>query len=145
MARHAGVWPHNVNRQDAIVLFDGVCHLCNGLVQFVIRRDKSVRLRLAALQSPAGQALLQWCGMPLDDFDTMVFVDGGHTYFKSSAILRLARYLPWPWPCLSLALVVPPFLRDWFYDRVAQNRYRLFGREETCMMPAPDLQKRFLN
>jgi predicted DCC family thiol-disulfide oxidoreductase YuxK len=144
MLENAKAWPAAVDPLDTIVLFDGVCHLCSGLVQFVVRRDTAGGVRLAALQSPKGQALLAWCGLPLDDFDTMVLLEQGHAYFKSSAMLRLMRHLAWPWPLLSLALVVPPFLRDWLYDRIARNRYRLFGRDETCMMPTPELGRRFL-
>jgi predicted DCC family thiol-disulfide oxidoreductase YuxK len=136
--------PAGVGCQDSVVLFDGVCNLCNGMVQFVIRHDKAARLRLAALQSPAGQVLLQWWKKPLDDFDTMVFIECGRVYVKSTAILRITRFLEWPWPLASLALVIPVFLRDWCYDRVAGNRYLLFGRRETCMMPTPDLLQRFL-
>ncbi|HYV39512.1 MAG TPA: thiol-disulfide oxidoreductase DCC family protein [Gemmataceae bacterium] len=138
-------WPANVNKEQPIVLFDGVCNLCNGLVQFLIRRDGQARLRLASLQSTSGQALLTWCGQPLEDFDTMVFIESGRAFFKSTAILRILRYFPWPWPMLSIALVIPTWLRDWFYDRVALNRYVLFGRRETCMMPTPELKKRFLD
>jgi len=144
MAKPASPWPTNVNREAAIVLFDGVCNLCNGLVRFLIVRDKGARLRLAALQSPPGQALLRWCGQPLDDFDTIVFVEDGRAYFKSTAVLRMVRLLPWPWPCLSLALVIPPFVRDGCYDCVAQDRYHFFGRKQTCMVPTPDSQRRFL-
>ena len=144
MSTPASSWPSSVERTDAIVLFDGVCNLCNGMVQFVIRHDRDARLRLAALQSPQGQALLAWCGQVLNDFDTMVFIEGGRAYFKSSAALRLARYLSWPWPLLSLTLAIPQVGRDWCYDCVARNRYRLFGRTESCMVPTPEIQKRFL-
>src|SRR4051812_17732909 len=113
MAKRANSWPANISRDDAIVLFDGVCNLCNNLVQFVIRHDRDARLRLASLQSPAGQALLTWCGQPLDDFNTMVFIERGQAYFKSTAVLRISRYFPWPWPLLSMALVIPTFFRDW--------------------------------
>jgi predicted DCC family thiol-disulfide oxidoreductase YuxK len=129
---------------ESVVLFDGVCNLCNGAVQFLIRHDPLGRLRLAALQSPAGQALLRWCHKPLDDFDTMVFVEDSRVYVKSTAVLRITRYLTWPWPLLSLMLALPVMLRDWAYACVAGNRYRLFGRHETCMMPTPDVVKRFL-
>jgi predicted DCC family thiol-disulfide oxidoreductase YuxK len=144
MSKSASTWPANVNRTDAIVLFDGVCNLCNWMVQFVIRHDPDARLRLAALQSPQGQALLAWCGQMLNDFDTMVFVECGRAYFKSTAVLRIARYLSWPWPCLSLALAIPQFGRDWCYDCVARNRYGVFGRRASCMVPTPEIQRRFL-
>jgi predicted DCC family thiol-disulfide oxidoreductase YuxK len=137
-------WPPQIAHADAIVLFDGVCNLCNGAVQLLIRLDRHARLKLASLQSASGQALLAWCNMPQDDFDTIVFVEKGHAYFKSTAVLRLTAFLPWPWPLLRLALVIPPWFRDWCYDRVAGNRYRVFGRQETCMLPTPELRKRFL-
>jgi predicted DCC family thiol-disulfide oxidoreductase YuxK len=144
MRKPQSTWPENIPRNNAVVLFDGVCNLCNGLVQFLIHHDKRGFLKLAALQSDSGRQLLRWCGHPLDDLDTIVFVDGGRAYFKSSAVLRIVGKLPWPWPVTALALVIPPFVRDWFYDRVARNRYALFGRRETCMLPTPDIQRRFL-
>jgi predicted DCC family thiol-disulfide oxidoreductase YuxK len=144
MSKHKPPLPANIRRNDAVVLFDGVCNFCNGVVQFLIRRDKDARLRLASLQSEPGQALLKWQGRPLDEFDTMMFVEGGRAYFKSTAALRIARYFRWPWPALSLALVIPQRLRDWCYDRLARNRYRWFGRQETCWLPTPDLKRRFL-
>jgi predicted DCC family thiol-disulfide oxidoreductase YuxK len=144
MPKPTAAWPAAIDPSKPIVLFDGVCNLCNGLVQFLIRRDKAARLRLASLQSQSGQALLAWCGQPLEDFNTMVFIEDRRAHFKSTAVLRILRHFPWPWPILSMALIIPPFLRNWFYDRVALNRYRLFGRRETCMMPTPDLKRRFL-
>jgi predicted DCC family thiol-disulfide oxidoreductase YuxK len=144
MHKNAASGQENLQCTDATVLFDGVCNLCDGLVQFIIRHDPQARLRLAALQSAAGRGFLQRCGRPSDDFDTMVFLEAGRAYFKSTAALRVARYLQWPWPVLSLGLVVPPFVRDWCYDRVSQNRYRIFGKKETCMVPTPDVQLRFL-
>ena len=136
--------PPGIGPEDRVVLFDGVCNLCNGLVRFLIARDPEARLRLASLQSEAGQALLAWFGLPLDHFDTMAFVEAGRPYLKSAAFLRAARYLPWPWPWLSWGIVVPRPLRDWLYDRIALNRYRLFGRQETCMLPTPEIRSRFL-
>ncbi len=134
-----GVGPH-----DCVVLFDGVCNLCSGAVQFLLARDRAGKLRFASLQSDAGRALLEWAGLPTEHYDTIVFVEGGRSYVKSTAALRLTRHLPRPWRWLALALVVPRGLRDWFYDRVAGNRYLLFGRRESCMMPTPELQRRFL-
>jgi predicted DCC family thiol-disulfide oxidoreductase YuxK len=129
---------------ERTLLFDGVCNLCNGWVRFVIARDPAARLRLAAVQSPAGQAILAACGLSTEDFDTMVFVEGGKAYFKSTAFLRAVRYLSSPWPWLAAGLAVPRPLRDWLYDRLARNRYRLFGRQESCMMPTPEIRSRFL-
>jgi len=140
----AATLPGNLGPDDRVVLFDGVCNLCNASVQLLIRRDPAGRLRLASLQSPAGQAILAWCGLPADELDTMVFVEGGRAYFKSTAFLRVVRHFRQPWPWLSIGLLVPRPLRDWLYDRLARNRYRLFGRNETCMVPTPEVRGRFL-
>ena len=134
-----GVGPH-----DRIVLFDGVCNFCNGSVKFLIAHDPHARLRLASMQSPTGQALLAWCGLPLDDFDTMAFLEEGRVFVKSTAILRLVRYISWPWPLLSLGILFPRFLRDWLYDNLARNRYAWFGRSESCLVPSADVRKRFV-
>jgi predicted DCC family thiol-disulfide oxidoreductase YuxK len=136
--------PPGVGPEDRIVLFDGVCNLCNGWVRFLIKRDRGARLRLASVQSDAGQAILAWCGLPVDNFDTMVFVEAGRAYTKSTAFLRVVRYFPRPWPWLSWGLLVPRLLRDWLYDRVALNRYHWFGRQESCMVPTPEIRSRFL-
>jgi predicted DCC family thiol-disulfide oxidoreductase YuxK len=144
MSSNPRALPATVGRDDGVVLFDGLCQLCSGSVRFLLRRDRQARLRFAALQSPAGQTLLEWCRRPPADFDTLVFIERGRAYFKSTAVLRLARYLAWPWPLCSLALVVPECLRNWCYDRLARNRYWLFGRRSTCLVPSPDILQRFL-
>jgi predicted DCC family thiol-disulfide oxidoreductase YuxK len=132
------------DRGEAVVLFDGVCRLCSASVQFLLRRDKKARLHFAALQSRAGQALLRQCRQPSGAGDTMVFIESGRAYFKSTAGLRLARYLTWPWPLCSLGLALPADLRDWCYDRLARHRYRLFGRRSECLLPAREVGQRFL-
>jgi predicted DCC family thiol-disulfide oxidoreductase YuxK len=129
---------------DRVLLFDGVCNVCNGWVRFVIQRDPQARFRFASVQSPAGQAILEWCGLPTETFDTMVFVEDGRAFFKSTAFLRAVRHLRRPWPWLSWGLAVPRPVRDWLYDRLARNRYRLFGRQESCMIPTPEIRSRFL-
>jgi predicted DCC family thiol-disulfide oxidoreductase YuxK len=136
--------PPGVRPDEPVVLFDGVCNLCNNMVQFVITHDPRARLRLASIQSPAGQALLRWAGLPTERFDTMVLVEHGKAYTKSSAALRVARYFAQPWSWLAIFLILPAGFRDWFYDRVAQNRYRLFGKHDQCMIPTPETRKRFL-
>src|SRR5438105_4419129 len=99
--------PPGVGANDRVVLFDGVCNLCNGLVQFVLNHDRQGRLRLASIQSPAGQAILRWAGMPTEDFQTMVFVEQGKLFTKSSAALRVARHFPPPWSWLAIFLILP--------------------------------------
>jgi predicted DCC family thiol-disulfide oxidoreductase YuxK len=127
------------------MLFDGVCNLCSGSVQFAIARDPAAKLRFAAIQSPYGQDFLRRRGLSADRFETFYLVDGDRVYEKSAGVLRLAGYLRWPWPLLRAMRIVPRPLRDWLYDRVALNRYRLFGRREACLVPTPEIAARFLD
>lgn len=129
---------------ETVVLFDGVCKLCNGWAKFLIRHDRNQRIRLATVQSPEGQALLAWGGLPADAFDTMAVIRDNHYWVRSEAFFEVVAQLPGAWPALRLLRIVPRWLRDWLYDRVALNRYRLFGKHEVCMMPTPDHQQRFL-
>jgi predicted DCC family thiol-disulfide oxidoreductase YuxK len=129
----------------SVILFDGVCSLCNGAVQFIISRDGGKNFRFASLQSQTGQVLLRKMGIPASEFDTMVLLEGEKVYTRSTAALRIARKLGGGWPLLYSFIVLPRPLRDWVYNLVARNRYRLFGREESCMMPTPDLKARFLD
>jgi predicted DCC family thiol-disulfide oxidoreductase YuxK len=127
-----------------IVLFDGVCKFCNAGVNFILDHDTRRRFRFAALQSQAGQILLQRFGLRTDDFDTAVLIEQGRPYIKSSAALRIARKLGGCWPLLAIALAIPPFLRDAAYDVLAANRYRWFGKSDSCRVPTPEIRDRFL-
>jgi predicted DCC family thiol-disulfide oxidoreductase YuxK len=133
----------------ATILFDGVCNLCNFIVQFIIRRDARGYFRFASLQSAAGQALLAAHGLPLPAAaplppDSVLLVEDGRIYSHSTAVLRISRHLDGGWKWLAAAEVLPRFLRDAGYRWVARNRYRWFGRQESCMLPTPALQARFL-
>jgi predicted DCC family thiol-disulfide oxidoreductase YuxK len=128
-----------------VILFDGVCHLCSGWVQFAIARDPAANLCFAPIQSVHGQDFLRRRGLPLDRFETFYLIDGGVVLEKSTAVLRMLGYLNWPWPLLKVVWIVPRPLRDWLYDRVARNRYRWFGRRETCLVPTPEIARRFLD
>jgi len=143
-----------------VVLFDGVCNLCNGVVTFVIQRDPDAVFRFAPLQSAVAADLLADCGrgegVPdstaragLDPehsrgFDSVVLVEDGVCYTRSTAALRVAARLGWPYRPLGLLTVVPEGLRDAVYDFVAAHRYGWFGRRESCMVPSPSLAERFL-
>ena len=129
---------------NGTILFDGVCNLCNGFVQFVIRRDPQARFRFAALSSEPAMRLLQEVGALSQVPDSIVLVQDGTLYFRSDAALRIARGLTFPWPLLSVFRVVPRFVRDGVYDFIAARRYRWFGRREVCLVPTPDLKRRFL-
>ncbi len=129
---------------ETVLLFDGVCKLCNGWARFLIRHDRHRRVRLAAIQSPEGQALLAWAGLPLHQFDTMAVIRDRHYWVRSDAFFEVIALLPVPWHPLNLLRSFPRKLRDWAYDRIALNRYRLFGKYDTCLLPDPDHEQRFL-
>jgi len=136
------------NQAFPVVLFDGVCNLCNASVQWLIERDGKGRLRYASLQSEAAYKLLaehlspeEIAALP----DAMILVDGAGVHTRSTAALRVAGVIGWPWKAASAFLAVPPVLRDAVYRFVARNRYRWFGTRDTCMIPAPDLATRFLD
>lgn len=129
---------------ETVVLFDGVCKLCNGWAKFLIRHDRHHRVRLATVQSPEGQALLAWADLPVDAFDTMAVIRDHQYWVRSDAFFEVVAKLPKPWPLLRVFRVIPRPLRDWLYDRIALNRYRLFGKHDVCLMPTPDHEQRFL-
>jgi len=126
---------------ERIILFDGVCNLCNGFVQFVLERDGAGRFRFASLQSEAARRVLK--GEP--PAETIVLLERGRTYLKSAAALRIARGLRFPWPILYAFVVILRPLRDVIYDWVARHRYAWFGKRESCMLPSPQMRGRFLD
>ncbi|HYR11192.1 MAG TPA: thiol-disulfide oxidoreductase DCC family protein [Longimicrobium sp.] len=131
--------------EGPIVLYDGVCGLCDRSVQLILRNDRGGRFRFAALQSEAGRALLEELGLPPGALDSMVLVEGGRAWRKSRAALRIARRMDAPWPLLWPLMIVPPAVADVFYDLVARNRYRIFGTLDACMIPPPEVRARFLS
>lgn len=137
--------PPGLASGERVVLFDGVCKLCNGWAKFLIRHDRTRQFRLASVQSTQGQALLAWYGLPTDRFDTMALIDGAGLHVRSAALLSILARLPLPWRALRVLRLVPRPLRDWCYDRIALNRYRLFGRHDVCMLPTADHAGRFLH
>lgn len=130
--------------QHVIVLIDGVCHLCQGLTKFIIKRDPAGVFQFASLQSDVGQRMLRQGGLPEDVVETVVVVEGDTYYIRSAAALRIAKRLPFPWPLLYGFIIIPRVLRDLVYKWVAKNRYRWFGKDEACMIPTPDIRRRFL-
>ncbi|KAK7261916.1 hypothetical protein RIF29_28240 [Crotalaria pallida] len=116
-----------------IMLFDGVCNLCNGGVKFVRDNDRNKTIRYEALQSEAGKMLLRRSGRAPDDISSVVLVEKDRSYIKSEAVLKIMEYIDLPFPQLALLLqFVPLFVRDFVYDNVANNRYTIFGRSESC-------------
>jgi predicted DCC family thiol-disulfide oxidoreductase YuxK len=127
-----------------IVLFDGVCNLCSGAVQFIIRRDPEGRFRFASLQSPLGEELLARFGIDPRLIDSVILVEGDRWSKESDAALRVARGMSGAWRMLWALRVIPRPLRDGLYRLIARNRYRWFGKQETCWLPTPELRGRFL-
>jgi predicted DCC family thiol-disulfide oxidoreductase YuxK len=128
-----------------LVLFDGVCNLCHGVVRFAIARDRAARLRFAPLQSPAGRALLARAGLDPEALDGVVLIDAEGVHRRSTAALRLARSLGGPWRLAGWLLFVPRPLRDAVYDLLIRRRYRWFGRRDHCPTPPPTWRDRFLD
>jgi predicted DCC family thiol-disulfide oxidoreductase YuxK len=127
-----------------IILFDGVCNLCNGAVVFIIKRDKKNVFKFAALQSEIGQELTSKFNIDTSQVDSIILIDGEKHYEKSTAALRIARELSGGYPLLYGFMVLPGFLRNAVYDYIARNRYKWFGKKESCMIPTPELKSRFL-
>ena len=127
-----------------IIVFDGVCNVCAGWVKFVHQRDPAGKFRFVSIQSDSGRALMQWAGLPADNIDTMLYVENGVAWARSTAFLKITQHFPDAWPLLSGGLVIPAFARDFFYSQFARNRYRLFGKSESCLIPDARLAARFL-
>jgi predicted DCC family thiol-disulfide oxidoreductase YuxK len=140
----SGEPPETVRDNPRIILFDGTCNLCSWTLRFVSRNDTKSLYRYAWVQSPQGKEILEWCGLPLDQFDTMVTIEHGRAYFKSTAFLQAVRCLRFPWPLLRIGMLVPVSFRDTLYDLLARKRYRLFGKQAVCRVPDESLKKRFL-
>lgn len=128
-----------------IILFDGVCNLCNGAVIFIIKRDKKDLFRFAAIQSEPGVQLIDTHGIDTSKTDSIILIEEERYFTKSSAALRIARYLSGGYPLLYAFIILPKFIRDGLYDLIANNRYKWFGKRESCMIPTPALRAKFLH
>jgi predicted DCC family thiol-disulfide oxidoreductase YuxK len=127
-----------------IILFDGVCNFCNFWVNFIIDRDKDDIFKFAALQSEAGQKLLNKFNLKAEDFDTFILIDGEIYFTKSTAALNIARKLNYPVKVLYYFIFIPKFLRDLVYSLIAKNRYKFFGRRDVCRIPTDEEKEKFL-
>ena len=128
-----------------VILFDGICNLCNNAVQFVLKHDKKKLFRFASLQSDFGKSILIKYGLPPDNFNSFVLILNGKAYTKSTAALSVAKMLSGPMKLLYGFIIVPAFIRNGVYNVIANNRYKWFGKKESCMLPSPDVAARFLN
>lgn len=128
-----------------IVVFDGLCNFCNGWTRFVIRRDRASRFRFVSAQSKTGAGLLESVGVPSQDIQTIVLIDGPRHYEKSDAVLQILRRLDGAWFASRLLLLLPKGLRDACYTAFARRRYRWFGKTDACPLPNPGWRDRFLS
>ena len=133
-----------MNEKKLIILFDGVCNFCNFWVNFLIDRDKKDILRFTALQSEKGNELLKKYNLSTNDFDTFVLIDDKKFYIKSTAALKVAKILPGLWPALYVFIIIPKPVRNFLYSLVAKNRYKIFGKKDSCRIPTPEERSKFL-
>lgn len=135
----------NLPPNKKIILFDGVCNLCNTAVNYVIAHDKKDVFRFVALQSALGQEIINHIGIDTAQTDSIIlYLPQKAYYYKSQAALEISKDLSGFLPLLSLFQVVPTFLSNWVYDYVAKNRYKWYGKKESCMIPTPELKSKFL-
>jgi len=127
-----------------ILLFDGVCNLCNSLVRFVIRHDKSSTVKFSALQSEAGRSFLTEKGLPAGFRDSVILIDGSEFYSRSAAVLHLFKIMGGAWQLLYGLIIIPGFIRDFFYNIIAKYRYRFFGHGKFCIFPSDEIVNRFI-
>ena len=132
-----------IDNRDFII-FDGVCVLCNGWVKFVLRFDRRENFHFVIAQSELGEEIYAQLGLKSYDYDTFIIVKNGEMFTKLDGVFALMSGIGWPWKILSIGKILPKPLKDWMYDRVAKNRYALFGKRDTCMMPTPEVKARFI-
>jgi predicted DCC family thiol-disulfide oxidoreductase YuxK len=128
-----------------VVLFDGVCNLCNSGVQFIIRHDARRQFLFGSLQGEAGQAYLKKFNLPADSLHSFILIEGEQVYTHSTAALRVLKHLGGGWKLFYGLIIIPKFARDGMYNFIARNRYKWFGKKEACWIPQPGLQSRFLD
>ena len=130
--------------EQKIILFDGVCNLCNGFVQFIIERDQNAIFKFAALQSDFGQAFLKSQNLNQLQLKSVILIEGKKVYTQSTASLKIIKYLDGAWKLGYAFIIVPPFIRNGFYKIVSKFRYKWFGKKDQCMVPTIELKGRFL-
>ena len=132
-------------RKQHILLFDGICNLCNGSVQFVLKHEKAPVFQFASIQSETGKELLTWCGLPPDFNDAVIYIENGEIYQGSTAALKIGQRLKFPWSMISnVGFIVPKLIRDWIYRQIGTHRYQWFGKRDACMVPTKESKSRFL-
>ncbi|HMS64224.1 MAG TPA: thiol-disulfide oxidoreductase DCC family protein [Ignavibacteria bacterium] len=127
-----------------IILFDGVCNLCNSSINLIIDHDKKNVFKFASLQSETGQRLLKKFSLNSEEFDSVILIDGENCFTRSTAALKIAKEFPYLWKLIYVFIIIPPPLRNIVYDFIARNRYRMFGKKDSCRMPTPELKDKFI-
>ena len=136
--------PATKTPQNGVILFDGVCNFCNSSINFVMDRDPSGFFKFGALQSEEGIALLKKAGYQSEYLDSVLLLQDGHVYRDSEAALRITRKMTGLWPLMFGFIIVPRVIRDAVYNWIARNRYRWFGKMDSCRMPTPEIRSRFI-
>ena len=131
--------------EKQIILFDGVCNLCNGSVQFIMKRDKDRNFLYAPLQGETAKIRLENSRFSSSILESILLVDGEKIYDRSTAALKIAKQLNGAWPMLYVYIIIPKFIRDGVYNFIGKNRYKWFGKQESCMMPTPEIKALFLD
>ena len=134
-----------LDRSHPLIVFDGVCVLCSGFVRMVVRVDRKSRFRFATAQSPFGEALFKKHGLRTDSYETNLVMVDGAAFTQLDSFIAVMAELGWPWRAAKLLLLLPRPLRDWLYNRIAKNRYALFGRKESCDIPSAELRGRLID
>ncbi|MDD7887681.1 thiol-disulfide oxidoreductase DCC family protein [Flavivirga sp. 57AJ16] len=132
-------------KHKKLILFDGVCNLCNSSVQYVIKNDKKNIFMFTALQSDVGKDLIKQFNIDTQKTDSiLLYTPENSLVSKSTAALKIARHLGFPQNLMSVFFIIPPFIRNWVYDYIAKNRYKWYGKKDACMIPTPELKSKFL-
>ena len=134
----------SLKSEKKVILFDGVCNLCNSTVQRVVRNDENDVFRFTALQSAVGMVMVTELGIDTAKTDSIILVEDESYFVKSTAALKIARGLSGAYPLLYGFMIIPSVIRDWVYDYIAKNRYKWFGKQDSCMIPTSELKKKFL-
>lgn len=141
---HSVTLPPNVGLSDRVILFDGVCKLCNAWSKFLIKYDNRQLFKLCSVQSDEGKAILVHFGLSSQYYETMLYIEGDRCYQQSDAFFQVIAKLGYPWKLVCIFRVIPIRIRNWLYDLIARNRYRIFGKYDYCALPSPDHEARFL-
>jgi predicted DCC family thiol-disulfide oxidoreductase YuxK len=137
--------PPLLDGESRVVFFDNICHLCIHSVQSILKHNKDQSIQFASIQSELGSSVLSFYGLPTQMYETMLYIEKGQLYTKSTAAIKIAKRLSFPWCLLQAGVVIPRFIRDGVYDLIARNRYKLFGKRDQCYLPDEKTLKRFLD